>query len=1305
MKRFLLLMLVSIEFLFAGNQQFTYVYRGKEIALTILPDQISVEFKTPLSENRRKTLLQRYLPDLLEEKPFVSGRFYLIRLGQERAAEQLLQLVSRLEDDEQIAGVAPVFKRMGSRVRQTVNRSFIVRFRPEMSENEISTLLTRWPVRIRERLLENTYVLETSPEQGMNGIEAANHFGRQEGVLWAQPNFYYLDWELLNATVNDPLWSEQWAHRNTGQTVTSATKDPTLSSTVNGYPDADVDADLAWDVLLAHGLPAGGSRDILVALLDSGVDLDHPDLDDNLISSGVDFSPDNGSDANDVQGHGTSTSGIVAAEGNNGIGVAGIAYHTQILPVKIFTTWGMAEDAQIAEAFDYAWQNGADVISNSWSGSSPNQVIDDAIHRAKTQGRGGKGCVVVFSSGNAGKGEVSYPGYLTDVIAVGASNMFDEKKNSGSQDLQRSWGGNYGSALDLVAPTIVYTTDIAGSGGYTDGDYMDHFGGTSAACPHVAAVAALVLSADSTLTSDEVQDILQRSADKIDLYAFDANGWNKHVGYGRVNAYRAVKMAFRENGDVPVISLTPLQPTSEVTDRTVSAVTSDADGIASGSLEPVLRYRTVFQGDTSAWQEVRDSDGPAGDRYEFVIPAQSWGTLVEYYLRAYDNSGENAENTFPFKGEILEVPPRLLRYYVGDFSVQTYPSNDVPVSIADDNVFYTSTLNIGDHRRIVDLNVTISISGFINDLAVTLEAPNGAASGIVGHNGSPGDRYSNTRLDDEASTPITEGSSPYSGTYQPDNALIGFDAGDAFGTWKLKAYDDTYYNNGSTIENWSVEITYLNPLNPPVVSDIPNQTIDEGGTFTSFDLDDYVTDADNTDDEITWTVSGNQELIVSIDSLTHVATVQTPNEDWYGSETLLFTATDPTLLSDSDSAVFTVNPVNDPPVVSDIPDQTIAQGDTFSSFDLDDYVSDVDNTDSEINWDATGNEQLVVEIDPQTHVATVTTPSPDWTGQETITFVATDPGGLSDSDSAVFTVEATNQPPVVSDIPDQTIDEGGRFVSIPLDDYVDDPDNVDEEISWTYQGNQALRVSIDSNRVAIISTPDSNWNGRETITFTATDPGGLSDSDSAVFTVNPVNDPPRIVHFPDSLVFDRGDTLRLSLANLAVDVDDPPEALRWSFRLADSGLGYDYRQEDREVWLFSDGFVGVSYLFARVEDDSGAFDLDTALFLVQDTLTTDLERPEIAIGEYRLFQNFPNPFNPSTTIRFELKAPARMELAIYNLSGQQVQTLLQKYLPAGIHEVRWSAQNVPSGIYFYRFTVWQDGRIRFRATKKLVLLK
>ena len=135
--------------------------------------------------------------------------------------------------------------------------------------------------------------------------------------------------------------------------------------------------------------------------------------------------------------------------------------------------------------------------------------------------------------------------------------------------------------------------------------------------------------------------------------------------------------------------------------------------------------------------------------------------------------------------------------------------------------------------------------------------------------------------------------------------------------------------------------------------------------------------------------------------------------------------------------------VNDAPVVTDIPNQTIAEGASFATLNLDDYVSDVDNTDAQLTWSYSGNTTLIVNIVDR--VATISTPTANWNGAETITFRATDPGGLWDEDAATFTVTAVNDVPVVTDIPNQTIAEGASFATLNLDDYVSDVDNTDAQ--------------------------------------------------------------------------------------------------------------------------------------------------------------------------------------------------------------------------------------------------------------------
>jgi hypothetical protein len=399
---------------------------------------------------------------------------------------------------------------------------------------------------------------------------------------------------------------------------------------------------------------------------------------------------------------------------------------------------------------------------------------------------------------------------------------------------------------------------------------------------------------------------------------------------------------------------------------------------------------------------------------------------------------------------------------------------------------------------------------------------------------------------------------------------------------------------GLLSDNDAATFTVTAVNNAPVVSDIPSQSVPEGSSFTTIALDDYVTDSDNLDSEISWAYSGNTQLGVSI--VNRVATITIPDPDWNGSEVITFTATDPGLLSDSDPATFTVTGVNDAPIVSNIPSQTIAEGASFATITLDNYVSDIDNTDAQMNWTYSGNSELSVVIDIN-RIATITPPSPTWNGSETITFTATDPGLLSDSDSATFTVNAVNNAPVVSDIPNQTISEGGSFTTINLDNHVSDIDNLDSEISWTYSGNTALLVNISASRVATITTPNPDWHGSEIITFTATDPSLLSNSDPATFTVTPVNDAPNVGDIPNQTITEGASFTSINLDNYVTDVDDLASEMSWSYA-GNVALTVSITNRVAIITIPSTDWNGVESITFTATDPGSLSDFDAALFTV-----------------------------------------------------------------------------------------------------------
>jgi subtilisin family serine protease len=213
------------------------------------------------------------------------------------------------------------------------------------------------------------------------------------------------------------------------------------------------------------------------------------------------------------------------------------------MSVSIDLSWGNTPQ-QFANGFNWAWQNGADVISNSWGGYAASSIIDNAITNTLSQGRNGKGTIVVFVSGNQDFPSILYPGKSNpDILVVGAISPNGERKSDISCDNEYWWGSNYGTQLDVVAPGVFIPSTT------WDGGYTQTFDGTSSACPHVAGVAALVLSINPNLTAQQVRDIIESTCQKVGGYSYHAepgrnNGtWVDQMGYGLVNAYAAVQAA------------------------------------------------------------------------------------------------------------------------------------------------------------------------------------------------------------------------------------------------------------------------------------------------------------------------------------------------------------------------------------------------------------------------------------------------------------------------------------------------------------------------------------------------------------------------------------------------------------------------------------------------------------------------------------------------------------------------------------------------------------------------------------------
>src|SRR6056297_1180145 len=334
-------------------------------------------------------------------------------------------------------------------------------------------------------------------------------------VEYCHPNFIM----EIKKFQNDPLYPDQYYLNNTGQ--------------FGGTVGIDINAPQAWAITT-------GLTDIRVAVLDDGVE--NPiDLNGRVVQG---FSPLNatgfgapvvGSD------HGQACAGIVGATQNNNEGISGVAPCVDIVPINIFI--GTESSADLADAIDWAWDEGdSDVLSNSWGYTAQGTYHDNiasAIGRARTQGRNGRGAIVVFASGNENLNfaGVTFPANVAGVLTVGAVDNDGNIQNYSSR----------GPQIDLVAPSgdaglagDVVTTDRPGAPGYNNGNYTTNFNGTSAACPQVAGVAALMLSLDPFQTESQIKSKITSSA--------TGTGFNNNTGHGRLNAQAALQQV------TPIIS-------------------------------------------------------------------------------------------------------------------------------------------------------------------------------------------------------------------------------------------------------------------------------------------------------------------------------------------------------------------------------------------------------------------------------------------------------------------------------------------------------------------------------------------------------------------------------------------------------------------------------------------------------------------------------------------------------------------------------------------------------------------------------
>ena len=533
-----------------------YYYEGRKIYLELNTSVISLSFEGDEKVRERIRGVKKDFGDQLEimedfslqslqtigekkEEGLRKKRWYAeITLSTEMSGKDYVKQIEQYKKIGGILMVSPVYRSFKGK-NIGLSNNFYIKLKHEADIDLLYQKAREFDVEVigHDPYMTSWFLLSITHPLKYNALNLANIFFESGLFECAEPEFIMHGFQ----NSSDTFFYNQWSLNNVGQN--------------GGTSGVDIDIEQAWNISKGSGIKVG--------VVDNGIEFNHPDLQTNRLSG---FDAQRFTTPSRVRGsHGTACAGIIGAIEGNNRGIAGVAPESKLVPISM--SFSNGSSMIVARAINWAWKNDVDIISNSYTLPLKSRIVDEAIRDALSKGRNGLGCVVVFGSGNDNIDGSEYPGNSNSkILCVGGVDRCGVRAGAQSNipqvcDSWRSGGSGYGTPLDLVAGAHkIITTDLKGDIGYDPSDYNFDFAGTSAACPHVAGVAALVLAVNPGLKVEEVNNIIERTAKKIrtDLYDYSlvterSNGvWNKYLGYGLVNAYQAVLMA--EKGDCPIVN-------------------------------------------------------------------------------------------------------------------------------------------------------------------------------------------------------------------------------------------------------------------------------------------------------------------------------------------------------------------------------------------------------------------------------------------------------------------------------------------------------------------------------------------------------------------------------------------------------------------------------------------------------------------------------------------------------------------------------------------------------------------------------
>ena len=584
--------------------------------------------------------------------------------------------------------------------------------------------------------------------KGMDVKTAIKLISKNAAVEYAEPNY------ILKAIglPDDPSFSDMWGLNNIGQN--------------GGTVDADIDAVEAWDTTT-------GSDDIVIAVIDTGVDYTHPDLVDNIWTNPNEI-PGNGIDddgngvVDDVHGfnayadngdpmdsgsHGTHVAGTIGAQGNNGVGVTGVSWDVTIVGCQFLGPGGTGSTADAIECIDYITDlkvnHGVDIraSNNSWGGGGYSQALNDSIVAG-----GDAGILFIAAAGNSGVDNDASPHYPSNYDSDYVMSIASTDRND-DLSIFTSGASSYGlTTVDMAAPGSAILSTVPGN------SYAS-FSGTSMATPHVTGAAALVWSINPDLTPVEMKQLLMNSGDSL------ASLDGKMVSGKRLNVATALSEADPEPG----YRLTA-QPASQTISAGESAsYTFDVGSVAgwTGDVDVSVSVAPALEGVSLSASTVA-----AGGSFTLDVMTTEDTAYGDYSMEVTAVNGDMVKS----KTVSLEVLPAGLR----DFDYSNTDSMDIPDNDAEG---ITSTIEVADDLQVFGVTAHVDITHtWRGDLRVALTSPNGTE--VVLHDG--------------------EGSSA-------DDLVMSYSLSDfntemAMGSWTLSVSDNAGADTG-TLNNWGLTIS------------------------------------------------------------------------------------------------------------------------------------------------------------------------------------------------------------------------------------------------------------------------------------------------------------------------------------------------------------------------------------------------------------------------------------------------------------------------------------------------------------------